>query len=399
MSADVSSPLRIGFLFEYLTVNGGENSLLAILRACHRVEIQPVALIPEVLPSDGEAGTGSDQNSASHPSDSSRPLRKVLQAAGIDMVGCRVGLSRQSPQLWAEHLQQLIARHDLHLLHANSLSMSRKLGTVADLLPVPATGHLRDMMRLSSTAIAALNRLQALIAVSDATRQFHMAQGMNPDRLQRIYNGIDAEQFSPRLRTGSLRQELNLPQEALLAGIVGQICLRKAHDIFAQAAVWLQKEFPRLHYVVIGERYSTKPESIDFDRQISACFQAAGMPERLHRLGRRHDLPTLYPELDLLVHPARQEPLGRVLLEAGACGIPVVATSVGGTPEIFRPEEASLVPPDDPVQLADGIRSILLDLPTARQRARHACTSILERFSLATAAHSHRQLWRSAVRR
>jgi glycosyltransferase involved in cell wall biosynthesis len=326
-------------------------------------------------------------------------LRESLQAAGIDMVGCQVELSRQSPQLWAQHLQQLITRHDLHLLHANSLSMSRKLGAVADQLPVPATGHLRDMMRLSSTAIAALNRLQALIAVSDATRQFHLAQGMHPDRLQRIYNGIDARQFAPRPRTGSLLQELKLPEETLLAGIVGQICLRKAHDIFAQAAVRLQTDFPRLHYVIIGERYSTKPESVEFDRQISACFQQAGMPERLHRLGRRHDLPALYPELDLLVHPARQEPLRRVLLEAGACGVPVVATSVGGTPEIFSPEEASLVSPNDPVPLADGIHGILIDLPAARQRARQACSTILQRFSLDTAAQAHRQLWRSVARR
>jgi glycosyltransferase involved in cell wall biosynthesis len=71
----------------------------------------------------------------------------------------------------------------------------------------------------------------------------------------------------------------------------------------------------------------------------------------------------LLNEFTLLAHPARQEPLGRVLLEAAAAGLPVVATDVGGTREIFPPETGSacLVPPDDPAALAAAIGRVLKD--------------------------------------
>ena len=84
---------------------------------------------------------------------------------------------------------------------------------------------------------------------------------------------------------------------------------------------------------------------------------------RVHFLGTRNDVPQLLPECALLVHAARQEPLGRVLLEAAACGLAVVATDVGGTREIFPTEAdgAVLVPADDPVAIADAVTALLGD--------------------------------------
>jgi glycosyltransferase involved in cell wall biosynthesis len=81
----------------------------------------------------------------------------------------------------------------------------------------------------------------------------------------------------------------------------------------------------------------------------------------VHFLGSRNDVPRLLNECTLVVHAARQEPLGRVLLEAAASGVAVVATEVGGTREIFRTEldGAILVPPDDEHEMADAMLSLL----------------------------------------
>jgi glycosyltransferase involved in cell wall biosynthesis len=83
----------------------------------------------------------------------------------------------------------------------------------------------------------------------------------------------------------------------------------------------------------------------------------------VHFLGVRGDVERLLNEFTLLAHPARQEPLGRVLLEAAAAGVPVVATDVGGTREIFPPEAASacLVSTDDSGALAAAIGGLLMD--------------------------------------
>ncbi len=99
-----------------------------------------------------------------------------------------------------------------------------------------------------------------------------------------------------------------------------------------------------------------------------------GWPGGCTFLGYRPDVDRILRELALLVHPARQEPLGRVLLEAAAAGVAVIATDVGGTREIFPPEcrAARLVPPEDAPALARAIAELLADPP---ERARLAAAA------------------------
>lgn len=115
-----------------------------------------------------------------------------------------------------------------------------------------------------------------------------------------------------------------------------------------------------MHYAIIGERWSGKPESRRFEAKLHAAA-AGSLAGRLHFLGFRKDVDRILNELCLLLHPARQEPLGRVLLEAAAAGASIVATDVGGTPEIFPPdsESALLVPPDDPQAMAAAALELL----------------------------------------
>ena len=152
----------------------------------------------------------------------------------------------------------------------------------------------------------------------------------------------------------------------------------------------LATEFPGLHYAIVGERYSAKAEALAFEQQLRAAFPAAADGPRVHFLGVRSQLERLLPELTMLVHPARQEPLGRVLLETAASGVPVVATRVGGTAEIFSPPDATalLVPPNDASALADSMRQILLQPAAAAARAQMARTRIETHFNTPLAARS-----------
>jgi glycosyltransferase involved in cell wall biosynthesis len=140
--------------------------------------------------------------------------------------------------------------------------------------------------------------------------------------------------------------------------------------VLAEAAWLARRRLPDVHYVLVGSRWSEKAESVRFEAELRQRVER--MPGRFHLVGYRDDVPLLLAELTLLVHPARQEPLGRVLLEAAASGVPIVATEVGGTPEIFPPEAdaARLVPPDDPAALASGMAELLED-PAARTRLAH----------------------------
>ena len=367
---------KILLFFEYATLNGGEFSLLAMLDALGQTEFEFVAAAPD-----------------------SEPLAGRLKQCGIPvfplMLRDAQGHKRSLEQINA-HLVDIVARVSPDLVHSNSLAMGRMVGRIASQLPMPCTSHLRDIIRLNKTVVSDLSQNAGLIAVSHATKQFHVEQGMLPDKLQVIHNGVDTELFRPTPATGSLKRELGLSENVLLVANIGQICLRKGQTLLAQAAVALAEACPEAHYLFIGQRHSQKPESVAYEKAIRLIFREAGIESRLFCLGFREDIPAILNEVDLLVHTAHQEPLGRVLLEAACCGRAIVATDVGGTGEILTDEiSARLVPPDTLAALTAAIRQLLADRDCRIRLGQQARTHALDRFSLSTATAQVRSFWKS----
>ncbi|MFN0197966.1 MAG: glycosyltransferase family 4 protein [Planctomycetaceae bacterium] len=360
-------PGRIAILCEYATLNGGEQSLLAVLDS----EAFARSLLDVVVLAPGE-GRFADALAA----------RKITHVPLhlTDAVGVRLPREEIQRQL-LDQLQRLSP----DLVHANSLSMGRLLGSICEHLGVPCSSHVRDIVGLSRGAVSELNRLDRLLAVSQATRDFHIAQGISADKIEVVYNVVDTVRFAPRLATGELKRELHIPADALLVATIGQIGLRKGQDILAEAVCRLKDEFPQLHVLLVGERNSEKEENRSFERQLHERFESAGLRERVHFLGYRSDMPRILGEVDLLVHPARQEPLGRVLLEAGAARLPIIATAVGGTAEIFSHDEALLIPPDDPDRLTAALVLLLQDESLRKRLGDRARRRIVEKFSAADA--------------
>ena len=348
-------------LCEYATLNGGERSMLSTLDGLAQAGYQVCVAAPLV-----------------------GPLAQALRNKGIEVVpfelrdaqGVRLPLADLR-----RNLAEILRSHRPALFHANSLAMGRLSGPVAADLALPSLSHLRDIVTLSRQAIADLNCHTRLLAVSAATRQFHVTQGLAAEKTYVLYNGIDLEHFRPRPPTGYLHQELRLARDVPLVGTIGQISLRKGHDVLAAALARVLAPFERgagdkgmpFAWLIIGQRFSGKGESRQFEDRLHQV--AAGpLAGRVHFLGVRDDVARILNELTLLVHPARQEPLGRVLLEAAAAGLALVATDVGGTREIFPPqcEAASLVPPGDVQAMSAAIGRLLGNAAQRRRLAENA---------------------------
>lgn len=330
-------------LCEFPTLNGGEQSLLSVLPAVAAAGWRPIV----AAPAQGD-------------------LAGALAAAGIEHVPLELrdaARVRQPLATARETLAGVLARTQPALVHANSLSMGRLSGPVTTTVSVPSISHLRDIVSLPAQHVADLNAHRRLVCVSAAVRAFHAAQGLEDSKLRVVYNGVDLERFRPGPPTGGLHRELGLPADAQLVLCVGQFILRKGQMVLAEAAERLAAECPRLHWVLVGERHSTKPETVAYAEEIAARFTSGALAGRGHLLGVRRDLAELMREPALLAHPALQEPLGRVLLEAAASGLAVVATAVGGTREIFGSNDSAalLVPPRDPGALAGAIRALVTD--------------------------------------
>lgn len=306
---------------EYGSLNGGENSFLATVPILREQGWFVSAAVP-------------------NQSDFSRSLEK----AGVTVYPfwlTGLGGDRLSQDQIRSSMANIIKETQPDLVHANSLSTSRLLGPVGQELAVPSSGHLRDIIKCSAKAISDINCLDRIIAVSLATANHHASFGMQEEKLHVVYNGVDTEQFRPlneRARfastTSSIRAELGLEPNSFLALCIGQIGMRKGVERVLDAMEVPISKFDDVHLLMVGERHSTKQEAIEYEQR---CIEQANQisSTQIHWLGRRSDIDSLMQQADLLVHMPKQEPLGRVLLEASASGLPIITTDVGGTREIL----------------------------------------------------------------
>lgn len=348
-------------LCEYASLNGGERSLLAVLDGLCAAGYQIHAAAPAAGPlvaAFAERGV------------------RVVELDLHDALGRRFELS-----LCRDQLRAAIETLQPDLIHANSLAISRLAGPVAAELGLPSLGHLRDIIRVPAAVIADLNRHTRLVAVSHATRDWYVALGLAAHQTHVLYNGVDLTCFRPRPPSGYLHRELGLSPENRLVGVIGQLGMRKGLLTLMAAVREVTSVTDDVHFVIVGQRYSQKQEALDYERQVRAAANHGTLRGHVHFLGVRSDVDRLLNEISLLAHPARQEPLGRVLLEAAAAGVPVVATDVGGTREIFPQDTAAacLVPPDDSTAMAAVIVRLLDDVgqrtaigQAARRRAEQA---------------------------
>ena len=261
-----------------------------------------------------------------------------------------------------EKLARLFIEQNIDLVHANSTSTSVYSGAAAKLAAIPSAGHIREIQKLSSNKIELICKNDFLIAVSHATGRSLTSQGVPDSKIKVIHNGINQDKFTHNIQNEILRNELCISGDIPLIGYIGQICLRKGIDTFMDSAKLLLRSIPDAHFVIVGERFSQKEESILLEQNIKNQSTAVPLKGHVSFTGYRNDIASIMNDLTLLVLPARQDPFPRVLLEAMAIGLPVVANNIGGVPElVVNNRTGFIVPPDDPASMSDAMLEIISD--------------------------------------
>jgi glycosyltransferase involved in cell wall biosynthesis len=157
--------------------------------------------------------------------------------------------------------------------------------------------------------------------------------------------------------------------------MAAQFIPRKGHDVLLRAIPNVLKDQPESRFILFG-RGPGRQEVLDRVRD-------AGLEDIVRLPGFRSDLPSLLPCLDLLVHPATMEGLGIILLQAGASGLPVVASAAGGIPEAVVHEETGLlVPPGDADALSSAVSSLLADEARRKDMGKAGQRRVREVFSV-----------------
>lgn len=213
------------------------------------------------------------------------------------------------------------------------------------------------------------------VAVSHAIeRQVNSKRHVSPSKTCTIQYGVDIKQFAPG-RDRSLYRELGLNSDHILIGTVARFTEQKGHQYLIEAVPEVTRIYPSARFIFIGDG----PLHSELDRLV----RSLGVSEAVHFLGFRKDIPRLLRNLDLFVLPSMYEGLPNVVLEAMACGLPVIATAVDGTPEaVVHGKTGFLVPSGQPKSLEDAIISLLNEPGKLKQFGRAGRKRIENQFSL-----------------
>jgi len=214
-------------------------------------------------------------------------------------------------------------------------------------------------------------------------------EGFPRDRIQVIYNGV---KLGLRLPNPELRRALGISPVDLLVGNVANLKHVKGQNILIRAFRWVVDELPRAHLVICGEG----EEGPALER---LCRELA-LTEHVFFLGLRHDLGSIYRGLDLYVHSSRAEGLPNAVLEAMAYGVPIVATSAGGTSELLAEHAGDcLVPLEDACALAKAMLRMLKDEALRSQRGLAGQRSVAAGFTVSRMVAEHESLYLKLVRK
>jgi glycosyltransferase involved in cell wall biosynthesis len=210
-----------------------------------------------------------------------------------------------------------------------------------------------NIEKLNDMAIGkqVIKKADKIIVVSNATRNYVLSLGADAKKIEVMHNGVDLQRF--RLLSGikqQMREKLGIPEDACVALTVRRLVYKNGIDTLIESANIAIKKNPRLVFVVVGKG----PDSGEVQRKIAQL----GMQRNCKLAGfvSDEDLPLYYNTADFFALPSKSgEGLPLVLMEAMACGLPVIATNVGGTSEVLNEKYGKMVKPNNPVALADAI--------------------------------------------
>jgi glycosyltransferase involved in cell wall biosynthesis len=209
-----------------------------------------------------------------------------------------------------------------------------------------------------------------------------------------MYNAVNLERFSVRPDASILarkRQELGLPEEAIIVGTIGRLTQQKGYSILLEAADLVLREMPAVHVVIIGEG-----ELKDSLKELAGQL---GIARSVHFTGPRNDIEELLAIMDLFASSSLWEGLPTVILESMAAQVPVVATDVSGTRELVQDEVTGLlVPAGNPALLARAIVRALRQRELTTAMVEQACSRAQD-FSIAEVAKQHVKTYQRTANR
>ena len=276
----------------------------------------------------------------------------------------------------------LLRRLKIDIVHINNAcGYDHDLMLAARLTRKPCLVHERGIQpHIGYRTRYFANRVGRIVAISDAVADNLTSQGIHPERVVRIDDGIDASRFTQHESETVIRTRYGIDADTPTIGIVGNIKTWKGQHIVVDAVGILIREYPRLRCLVIGSVADT-----DYQQELLSRAKSADIPNSsLIFTGYVPHPADLMRVMDIVIHASVEpEPFGIVLLEAMGCAKPLIATNIGGPREIVvHGETGLLVNPGDHEALARAVSGLLADPVGAKCMGERARVRYYERYTI-----------------
>jgi glycosyltransferase involved in cell wall biosynthesis len=329
-------PQQILYFNSWSTAHGGSaTSLLDIVRSLDRHRFEPIV----VCPADGEL-----------------PVR--LKEIEVPVVIHSLSrLNREEGWRFLGEVpwyMRLLLQRRVALVHGNTSASRRSLLQAAKLARVPYIQHVRNGMKNPAASVGCRYAARIIVNSDDAASALRADPNLAAKTLT-IYNAVDLHPYQNR---DNHRQLLGAQVRPII-GFVGQIVPRKGVRRLIDAMPSVLQRFPDALVVIVG---CAPADDTDYEVACRARVKDLGISANVRFMGYRRDVPAWMRTFDVFVLPSEAEPFGKVVIEAMAAGCPVVASRVGGIPEIVRGSDlGTLIDADRPDALPEAIVTFLGD--------------------------------------
>lgn len=405
---DPERPVRVAFITRWVRGGGPAWSQYYLLKTIDRKRIEPVVILPargifeqrlaalgieSIVPKRFPEAASSQRFKWDNAI--TKTISAILNTIEYIILGFR--------------LIRIYKRLNIDLVYCNEILAGMFGAPAAQLAGIPCVLHIRALDDPSNklnwlwnlfgfrlvTSIKHLPAVRRVIANSRATAAAF--RGKVAQKVRVVHNGVDLSEYDvTKVPSGVFRREMGIAPDATVLGFTGHIQPRKGIDTLIRAAAKVAKTRPDVVFVVVGANPVGSAEN--YRAQYEALAREYGIADRFLFAGFREDVRFALRDFDIHVLPSYQEAFGRAIIEAMALGLPVVASRVGGIPEIITHDvNGLLVPPGDADALAEQIGR-LVDSPKLRhQLGEAAVTRVRDRFDVSALTRRMEELFIGAL--
>ncbi len=281
------------------------------------------------------------------------------------------------------NLQVAVICHNTHptIIHANNIYAALTCLLCTFLTRVKLIWHSRDFIRFSIVAKFCSWRSNHIIAVSECIRESLIEAGVSDSNIDVVYNGVTAAADDSSERVEVLKNDSSRATEhPIVFANVGQFIPWKKQTLFLEAASIVAAEKPPVEFWLVGEDVHKRNGAyVDVINKAIANCALSGITKLT---GWQSDMQSIWKNIDCLVHTADREPFGRVIIEAMAAGVPIIAVNAGGPGEILTDQEtAILVPPNNAEALSKAMIQIAGDAKLRDRLSAAARCRVISQFT------------------